>query len=350
MTSKSRKVKVKDHVEGKKFKGSLNSPAVKKRLPPPKAVPIPALEYTHEVKIEKVPEDISGYDSLLGAIPSELAKLDSEEVEDVSEYPLLSEVGKVLPTGFVDQNGEKHRDFELTEWNWEMEEMLGELTENNPDMPINHYVSEIIGHGISRIGTIRIDRMKRSQKRLLARSLYFSDALYIYIWIRIASLGPYLKLDKFKCPSCRKIIDKFAADLRTLEVKSYEKIPEVLVKLEHGIEYSGERFKSVVVGPIKWAFMETDDRSILSNAAKFKMATLHHGIIKIPGAPEGPVYLTKKHLSSMKLVEINKLVTEIDQCAGGAVMQISSKCPHCKGSFTQDINWNYDDFFAPSSH
>lgn len=291
----------------------------------------------------------SRFDPVLGEMPEDLAALDGEEGEG-EKLPVLSAVGQVLPIGFVDQNGEKHREFELAEWDWEMEETLGDLAEENPDMPINQYVSEVIGHGMTKLGSIDLSKMKRSQRRLLARSLYFSDALYIYVWIRIGALGHGLKLDRFRCPNCRKWIEDFVGDLRTLEVRSYEEIPKRKVELEHGVEYAGERRTVFEVGPLRWAFMETDDASVLQNAAKFRMATLQQGVTKIHGAPEGPVHLSAKHLRTMKPREINKLVSEIDQCGGGAVMEIVADCPKCREEFRQDINWSYDDFFAPSSH
>ncbi len=371
MSTKAKKKKLdslttaryKDHKEGKTRKGGVNSPPKTKRPPPPKSEPIPKLDHNSNINFpqespehdyidfRKDPNKGIAYDDLLGEIPNDLVKLDpSEAIEKATEYPLLSEVGKVLPIGFVDQNDDKHRDFVLTEWNWDMEEKLGKLMEDNPEMPINQYVSEVIGHGISSLGKIEVSKMKRSQKRLLVRNLYFSDALYIYIHIRINSLGHYLKTDKFKCLYCKKDILNFAADLRTLEVKSYDDIPSREVVLEKGIMYANKLLTKVTVGPIRWAFMETDDRNILLNSAKFKMATLKQGITKIEGAPEGPIYLTKEHLNTMSMRDINKLVDEIDQCAGGAVMEITSKCPYCNEAFDQAINWGYDDFFAPSSH
>jgi len=301
-----------------------------------------------EVKARREKEESPNFDPLLGEIPPELVELDGAPVEEET-LPTLREVGKVLPIGFVDHTGTKHRDFELAEWDWEMEEKLGDLAEQNPDMPLNQYVSEVIGHAVKRIGSVDLSRMKRSQRRLLARSLYFSDALYLYVWIRIEALGHGLRLDRFK-HRCGKWIDGFVGDLRTLEVKSYDEIPRRRVVLEHGVKYGGERRTVFVVGPIKWAFMEADDASVLKNSAKFKAETLRQGVVEIEGAPEGPVVLTTEHLRSMKPREINRLVEEIDQCNGGAVMEVAGDCPHCKEDFRYAIDWSYDDFFAPSSH
>ena len=185
---------------------------------------------------------------------------------------------------------------------------------------------------------------------MLTRSLYFSDALYLYIWIRIEALGHGLKFDPFKCVSCKKWIEKLSGDLRTLEVQTFEEVPTRVVELEHGVEYAKKRLKKFTVGPLKWAFMETDDAGQLQNSAKFKLATLQQSVVALEGAPQGPIYLTSEHLRTMKPREINRLVAEIDQCNGGAVMEIADRCPSCREEYRQAINWSHDAFFAPSSH
>jgi len=290
-------------------------------------------------------------DPILGEIPPDLLKLDAEEdAEDAEKLPTLAEVGRVLPIGFEDQNGERHRDFELVEWNWDLEEALGELAENESEMLLNQYVSELIGHGVKRIGSVDFSKLKRSQRRTLVRNLYFADALYLYVWIRIAALGHGLKFEPFK--HCRgKYIERYVGDLRTLEVRTFDEgVPTREVKLEHGVQYAGKRLTDFTVGPIRWAFMETDDPGQLTNQAKYKKAVLRQGVVGLKGAPEGPVYLTREHLRSMKPREIDRLVDEIDQSNGGLVMEVRDRCPHCKKEFRHPINWRHDAFFAPSSH
>lgn len=287
-------------------------------------------------------------DPTLGTIPPELLDLDGGE-EGETRLPTLGERGKVLPIGFVDQSGGKHRDFELAEWTWDTEEKLGQLAEDEPDLPINQFVSEVIGHGLKRIGTVDLTKMKRSHRRLLVRSLYFSDALYVYVWIRIHAHGYGLKLDRFQCPSCRKSIDGYVGDLRTLEVKAFEEVPRRAVKLEHGVMYAGKRLHTFHVGPLRWAFLEDADVATLSNPAKFRLATLQRAVVGLDGAPEGPVHLTSEHLRTMLPREVNRLVTEVDQCNGGVVMEVVDACSHCREEFRRDLNWGYSSFFATSS-
>ena len=78
-------------------------------------------------------------------------------------------------------------------------------------------------------------------------------------------------------------------------------------------------------------------------------ATLQHGIVAIEGAPEGPIYLTSKHLKTMKPAEVRRLVSDIDQLNGGPVMEIEGQCPGCKKKFKEAINWSHGDFFGISS-
>lgn len=287
-------------------------------------------------------------DPTLGVIPPELLALDGGK-DAVDYLPTLTERGKVLPIGFVDQGGVKHRDFELADWTWEIEEKLGQLAEDEPELPINQFVSEVIGHGLKRIGTVDLTKAKRSQRRLLVRSLYFSDALYAYVWIRIHALGHGLKLERFQCPSCRRWIENYVGDLRTLEVKAFEEVPRRTVKLEHGVTYAGKRLHTFHVGPLRWAFLEDADNATLSNPAKFRLATLQRAVVGLDGAPEGPVHLTSEHLRTMIPREVNALVADVDQCNGGVVMQVVDACPNCREEFRRDLNWGYSSFFATSS-
>lgn len=299
----------------------------------------------------KRPGPAARVDSRLPAVPPDLAALDGDAPSREEEkLPALSAIGKRLPLGFKDQTGAVHPDFETAEWTYALEEQLGELAAQNQEMPLSVYVSEIIGHGVTRIGSIDVSKMKRSERRLLVRSLYFSDALYIYVWIRIGALGPEIKLREFKCSACGKAIDGFVGDLRTLEVKTFNgAVPSKVVTLEKGVTYAGKQLTEFTVGPVRWAFMETDDSTVLSNPAKFKLVTIQQGVTGLKGAPEGPVYLTAEHLRTMAPREINALVKEIDQCGGGPVMEIRDQCPKCRREFRQPINWSYDGFFAPSS-
>jgi hypothetical protein len=290
-------------------------------------------------------------DVRLPAVPKDLAALDGgvdKATEDA--LPTLGEVGKRFPIGFVDQTGGKHLDFDLVEWTYEVEERLGELASTEDKMPLNVYISELIGHGLARVGSIDVTKMKRSERRLLVRSMYFSDALYVYVWIRLAAIGNELKLNAFPCDACGRDIEGFTADLRTIGVKVFPNgVPNKTVKLERGVEYAGKRLTEITVGPVRWAFAETGEPSSFTNQAKLKLLTLQHGIIGIKGAPEGPVYLTAEHLRSMLPREINVLVTEIDQCNGGPAMDIRDTCPHCRRTFKQTIRWSYENFFALSS-
>ena len=284
----------------------------------------------------------------LGIIPEQFTDLDGEKSS--SDLPTLAKVGQVLPIGFRDQTGTVHREFELVPWTWDLEEALGKLVEGDPDMPMGVYISEIVCAGVKTLGALDFTKMKRSERRLVVHSAFYSDVLYLYIWIRIGALGHALRLGDLKCghPGCRATVKDFTGDLRTLRVKQFEKSEERKITLDEGLEYARERRKVVRVGALRWAMMESGDAALLANPAKFKLATLQHGVIAIEGAPEGPVYLTSEHLRSMVPREVNQLVTEIDQCNGGAVMELEVTCPRGH-TFTRALDWSYGSFFGPSS-
>jgi hypothetical protein len=286
--------------------------------------------------------------ALLGEVPPELAALDGASEEE--RLPTLTAVGKRLPIGFADKVGGFHREFELAPWTWEVEEELGELLVQNPEMLVNEYVSEVLGRGLARLGTIEIPKLSRGERRLLVRSMYLPDVLYAYVWLRIEALGPSLKMEPFRCPHCARKIEGFAGDLRTLEVKVLDAVPRRKVTLEHGVEYGGKRLTTFELAPLRWAFMEDATPETLNNRAALKRLTLAQAVVGLEGAPEGPVLLTRDHLRTMLPREVDQLVTEVDQLGGGPVMELQGKCPACRRPFRREIDWRYGHFFAASSH
>lgn len=258
---------------------------------------------------------------------------------NTEKLPTLVEVGKTLPIAGVD--------FALREWDWSFEEELGDVLEKRPNLNVGEYISEVVCRALTRVGDIDFDKVKHAQKRSLLRDMHFADVLYMYVWVRVDGLGKELKLEPFKCESCGDLVN-YVGDLSTIEVKCHGSGPATkTIELQHGLKYVGEIRKSVKVGPIKWAFMEDKDVARkFRNPAKFKASTIQHGVFEIDGVPP-PIMFTPDVLRSMSTKEITKLVREIDQCDGGAVMEISGNC-ECGKEFLHPIDWTYNDFFGRS--
>jgi hypothetical protein len=288
-------------------------------------------------------------DVRLGVVPPELAALDDEE--EGSDLPSLAEVGRVLPIGYRDETGKIHREFEIVEWDWDVEEELGELAEKNQDMPMGEYVSEIVGRGLLRLGEFDFSKLKRSQRRLIVSKMFHADALYVYVHVRIAALGPRLKFEVAKCEGCPRR-DPFVGDLNSLEVKvqSGDEIPRRTVELEKPLVYGKSEATGVVVEPLRWAFMETSDPTVLTNPAKFRLRTLRFGVVGLEGhESEAPVVLTREHAKKMGPRAVNRIVGAIDEIGGGAVMECAGRCVACGTEFRKPIDWMYDSFFGDSS-
>lgn len=291
-------------------------------------------------------------DPRLGHLPPEYASLDGAPGSPGADaLPTLDAYGKRLTLGYRDAGGEMHRDFELVEWDWDLEEELGELVEREKTITMGVYISEIVGRATARLGKIDLTKLKRSQRRLIVSNMFMADVLQIYVWIRIGALGHRLRLEPFVCENCPQRID-FVGDLRTLEVQpppEEGKVPTREVKLPRPFSYGGADRDRVTVGPLRWAFMETGDASTLTNPAKLRKATIAHGIVSVPGAPEGPVALQRDHLRQLGSAGVNAIVAAIDEVGGGVVMEMAGTCPRCGHPYRKPIDWSYADFFGRSS-
>lgn len=291
-------------------------------------------------------------DPRLPEIPEAFRALDGEDVVYDSEpegekLPTLEGFGKKLPIGFEDARGQTHRDFELVPWDFALEEELGEVVEKHPEMSMGQYISEVVGRGLARLGGIDVTKLKRSERRLLVYRMFFADVLALYVWIRIGALGRELRLGEFDCRGCGKAID-YVGDLLSLEVKEVAR--DAVEEVEVEFEYGGKRRRSISVGPLRWAFMEVDDPSVLSNPAKMKLHTIANSVAGVEGVEPGvPVVVTRDVLRTMKPRDINRVVAAVDRVSGGVVMQVEGVCPRCKRGFAEGVDWSYEDFFGRSS-
>jgi len=262
--------------------------------------------------------------------------------------PTLAEFGKRLPIGMRDEKGELQLKFALREWDWDLEEKIGESIENS-DGNAMHHVTHVVAAVTKAIGGVDFDKLNDVQRRGLISRMYYSDVIMLYIWARIEGMGPNLKLETFNCHKCKKPID-FVGDLRHLEVMECD--PKNLsrtVSLENGVKYANECRKKVIVEPLTWSFFESDDFvAAIQNPAKLKLLTMQHGVREVEGAPR-PAYITREHARTMKVRDVIKIVKEVDQCGGGAVMEIEVACQHCKAKVEKELEWwRYGDFFGQS--
>lgn len=266
----------------------------------------------------------------------------------MKKLPTLKEFGKRLPIGYREPNsGEILKPFSLRPWDWDLEEQIGEALENSDDAGMGH-VSHVVAASIEAIGNIKFDKLNELQRRTLISSLYYSDVVHMYVWIRVEAMGQELKLETFNCDKCKKSIE-FVGDLRELDVEEVDrKAISRTVTLEHGIQYANERRKKVIVEPVRWSFFESNEFvATMFNPAKFKRLIVQQGVVELEGAPK-PAHLTTAHLKSMKSNEILKLVREINEAGGGPIMAIEGNCPQCRKPFQNEIDWRYGDFFGRS--
>ncbi len=262
----------------------------------------------------------------------------------------VKELGLNLPLGISDGADGLVKSFALRPWRFKEEKELGELAEKNPDANLAQHVAMVVATMCTRLGPHNFEEMKWEEKLVHLGQMWMGDVFYIYILLRMQSLGGTLEL-RPKCATCRKEFD-FDGILKSIRVLTGSVLSDALwnYKLEAPFEIRGKKAETLIMGPPRWNVLEMMDEAAVTNSGLRKAGIIIGAIHGVEGE-EHRLVLSESDIEEMTKKDIEELSEKIDKNSAGPDMFIEGKCPQlrCRSEFKQVIDWRYDNFFGVSS-
>lgn len=261
----------------------------------------------------------------------------------------LKELGPNLPLGLAGPGGGWQRSLACKPWRGLEEREVGRLRLEGRDDGTS--TTKLLAYMYEQIGDHNFSDMSMPEREVVISQMYFGDALYAYVWLRVQCVGPELVMD-MTCPHCAFEF-KYSADLNTIEVRTAEDVEAVTweYELKTPFELRGKEVATLELQPNRWASLvstlKTAVESGSNNPNAAKMDVLRSCISAIPG--HGPVVLAPTELDYMTKLDIEALASKIDDYGVGPDMLVSDKCQRCRRRFRVSLDWDYASFFEVSS-
>jgi len=262
---------------------------------------------------------------------------------------VLENLQNVLPIGYYTADGTRQRHFTVKPWKMAEEKAIGKLLEG-PAPTMDKFIPECLALMVPKLGTMNLSDIPHSEKLMIFHRMYYSDVMYMYIWLRREALGSDLGIT-VACPFC-STEGKFFGDLNTLTVKVAEDEVEnqdelnVTVELRDGLEIGEKVFHEVVIKPPTWMAMDSLTARTVRNEGEMKRSIFQNCVDSVPGYDIEHFVLTEDHMDNMTKFDMEKLSKEINEIMGGAQLFIEVKCDNCAREFAASVQWDYDRFFS----
>jgi len=262
----------------------------------------------------------------------------------------LAQLGPNLPIGEL-IGGKLHKPFEMKSWGMDEELAIGK-SRGQEDLSMVDFVNEILSTMLLSIGDESFEGMSHDEIILRIGKLFFSDVLYMYLWLRNDALGNEVHLKDVTCFDCRpKAKFDFIADIETLEVEIAETdvFEELIgsVQLRRGMMFQDEVRKELRIKPLRWTAMG----NVVSgevNIGAAKQALFKDAICGVDGI-DHEIMVSDADLKSLKKIDIEILTGAAEKISMGPVMVVEGVHDKCKKKFKRNLDWTYDSFFAISS-
>lgn len=231
-----------------------------------------------------------------------------------------------LPCGYIDENGELHREVKVREITGHEEDMLA-----NPKIKGAKKINDLIASCVERVGTI-------TDKGLLSKvvmDMTVGDRLFCIFAIRRVTVGDDY-LFETACKSCNSRT-KFTVDLSDLEVKKMEDP----YKREFTCTLPDSK-KVVVFKPMTGRGEEQLERLNKKKTDSLSLSILMR-VQTIDG--ERPNMATVKNLG---LRDRGFMRDRFEECEGGVDTEVELDCPECYTEFKEDLDVGQASFFFPS--
>jgi len=232
-----------------------------------------------------------------------------------------------LPCGYLDAEGELHREVQVREITGHEEDMLGSKT-----IPGYKKVGNLISACVTRIGNITDKKVLAT----IADELTVGDRVFLMFGIRRATLGDEYPF-RGVCPNddC-KYRGLFTLDLSDLEVKE---MPNPKKRIFDVTLPSGKRARfRPLVG------RDEEELSKASNSDEAQSLAILMRLEMIEDQP--PTIVMVKNLG---MRDRNELRDSFDEVEGGIDTSLEMTCPICGTEFEEELDVGQAGFFFPSS-
>jgi len=271
------------------------------------------------------------------------------------QLPTLNEYGQRLPIGLVDESTNPHtlkKEFELKKFDWQTERAASKTWKRVMRREGTTFLDEIIvklSHTLKSLGGTSLEKHNIDKKMQILYEMFPGDVFYMYVWLRVESLGNEFALTKVKCPACGHIIQEFPVDLSTIEINTRDNIDDIYheITLRDGFEAMGETRKKITMRPSTFRAMVQGD---VEDDAEFFANVFKGSVIAIEGMPPDTT-LTDADIEQMSPRDRALVRGEVDFMSGGPRWDVVINCPNekCKVQFDHLIDWRFSNFFRLSS-
>jgi hypothetical protein len=231
-----------------------------------------------------------------------------------------------LPCGYIDEDGNLHREVKVREITGHEEDMLA-----NPKLKGAKKINDLIASCVERVGTIT----DKGQLSKVVMDMTVGDRLFCIFAIRRVTVGDEYMFET-ACKSCQSRT-KFTVDLADLEVKAMEDP----YQREFTVTLPASQ-KVVVFRPMTGRGEEQLDRLNKKKTDSLSLSILMR-VQTIDG--KRPNMAVVKELG---LGDRAYLRDRFEESEGGVDTEVELDCPECYSDFKEDLDVGQASFFFPS--
>ena len=257
----------------------------------------------------------------------------------------LEEQGPNMPIGILGTDGRRNGALQPGPWKLKQDKMLGKLREQNRGCNPFVWASIVLATLYEQFGPHDFSSMKLAKKRAIISQTFFGDVIYAWLWLRCAAIDNNLVFD-FPCNRCLKPIEKFPADLHTVDVLTTDDVDAGTwgYELLDPIEIGAKKIERLSFSQPVWSPLESSKVTGGLNTAETKGALIQGALVT-----EENVVIHPAVLDELSKKDLELLTNEISDRHVGPDLKIEGECPMCERDFLSSIDWSYDSFFGVQS-
>jgi len=270
-------------------------------------------------------------------------------VEQAERYKIITvgELGDRLPIGIL-KDGVLYRDIDARPFTMKHERVLGAIRDKQRQNNVAKFASIVISQLCTKIGHHDFESMKESERLLAVSQMWMPDVYYVYVWLRIRSIGSELSM-QLTCPSCANEF-QYIGELDTVEVRVPAQEGEDVLSWDYTLrdpfELRNKKVEGFKMGMSRWGSLEPVTTGAF-NSGEAKAALIRGSVHEIHGWDS--VALGSDELDDMSKYDVENISVSIDENRFGPDLALSADCPRCNQKIGTMIDWGYDSFFSTSS-